>query len=374
MFLVLFLLFLGSLEGKVQLSRPIKALYIDSGIDWNNPANTVKSVVDSGYNVVLFAFYTTNYGPLDMATAWSSLDSATKQNTVNYAHSKGAVLMVSFGGDSDASFWTKDPVSLGTEVGSWAKSQLLDGVDYDLEGFSPSLTIGNKNSQQTISWLISLHNATKNALGADGFVSGAPQAPYIGAISPSSSSWAGPLGAYSAVYASIPLVIDFFFVQFYNQGSCYTDYNGLMISSGSPCGFPGTAFNEIVSYGIPSDKIIIGKPMISSDASNGFVSPSALNTMVKQYNQTFGIVPSFGAWQHHSGTADSNWINAIYGSSPTTTSVPPSTTTSPRIASTAGTTGSTSSSTTTGSIRTSTTGSTNGSTCSNNCSCTCQCF
>lgn len=358
---------------KIQLSHPIKALYIDSGIDWNNPTNTVKSVVDSGYNVILFAFYTSSYGPLDMALAWTYLDQAAKQNAVDYAHSKGAVLLVSFGGDTDGNYWQKDPNVLGAQVANWAKSQLLDGVDYDLEGFAPGLTIGNKNSQQTMSWLISLHQATKAVLGDDGFISGAPQGPYLGPISPSSTLWAGPIGGYTGLLNAIPNLIDFFFIQFYNQGpNCYANYNGLMINSGTGgCVFPGTSVNEIISYGVPFNKIIIGKPMLTSDASNGFISATNLNSIAIQYNQSFGVISSFGAWQHHSGSANKNWITTIYAGLPSlsTTTSNPILTAGPATTGTTGRIPSSTSTSTTGPIIT-----TGGNNCSNNCTCTCQCF
>jgi hypothetical protein len=56
------------------------------------------------------------------------------------------------------------------------------------------------------------------------------------------------------VYAGAAAAIDFFLVQFYNQGpSCYTTYNGLFLNSldGGACpNFPGTSVAEIARYGL----------------------------------------------------------------------------------------------------------------------------
>ncbi len=32
-------------------------LYINQGLDWNNPANTFRSIVDAGYNLIVLSFF-----------------------------------------------------------------------------------------------------------------------------------------------------------------------------------------------------------------------------------------------------------------------------------------------------------------------------
>ena len=49
-----------------------------------------------GFNVVILAFWLAS-GAADMALAWNGIPEATKQATAKYAHSRGAILMVSAG-------------------------------------------------------------------------------------------------------------------------------------------------------------------------------------------------------------------------------------------------------------------------------------
>jgi hypothetical protein len=67
-------------------------------------------------------------------------------------------------------------------------------------------------------------------------------------------------------------LIDFYFVQFYNQvDSRYDSYDELFIkASGSQ--FNGTSVKEIADRGISLEKIVVGKPLVPGDAANtGYV-------------------------------------------------------------------------------------------------------
>lgn len=60
----------------------------------------------------------------------------------------------------------------------------------------------------------------------------------------------------------------------------YTDCEGLLTKSGSS--FPNTAVMQLADAGVDLNKIVIGKPGIASDASDGFLSTSTLASCVKQ--------------------------------------------------------------------------------------------
>lgn len=61
----------------------------------------------------------------------------------------------------------------------------------------------------------------------------------------------------------------------------YTDCNGLFSESGSA--FPNTAVKQLADAGVDLNKIVIGKPGIASDATNGgFMEPSELAQCIKQ--------------------------------------------------------------------------------------------
>jgi hypothetical protein len=80
-------------------------------------------------------------------------------------------------------------------------------------------------------------------------------------------------------------MISFYNIQFYNQGSTtYGTAASLFNSSGGWA--PGTSVNEIIAKGIPSDKIVVGKPATTADAYNtGYMTASDLsNAFVAAYN------------------------------------------------------------------------------------------
>ncbi len=60
-------------------------------------------------------------------------------------------------------------------------------------------------------------------------------------------------------------MIDFYNVQFYNQGeTTYDSFEKLFVVSGGH--FPGTSVKEICERGVPLNKIVVGKPALQSDA------------------------------------------------------------------------------------------------------------
>jgi hypothetical protein len=95
--------------------------------------------------------------------------------------------------------------------------------------------------------------------------------------------------------------------------------------------WPGTSVFEIAQFGVPLDKIVIGKPASSADASNGYMSPGQLAQCVQQAKaKNWSEYPSLDpiqtsklihlslfvdggvmAWQ--SPTADSAWIGTVRG-------------------------------------------------------------
>lgn len=104
-------------------------------------------------------------------------------------------------------------------------------------------------------------------------------------------------------------MIDFYNVQFYNQGDTkYDTYETLFLNSGSF--FSGTAVKEIIARGIPAKKIVVGKPVTSGDAANtGFVPSASLGEFVSRAYTDFGWYGGVMFWQYVSdvgGQAISN--------------------------------------------------------------------
>jgi len=95
-------------------------------------------------------------------------------------------------------------------------------------------------------------------------------------------------------------MIDFYFVQFYNQGDTrYDTYDELFIKSTGY--FAGTAVKEIASRGIPLQKIVVGKPLVPTDATNtGFVKQADLGTWTARAYDEIGWFAGAGHWQFKS--------------------------------------------------------------------------
>jgi chitinase len=290
---------------------PLKVIYIDQISTWYpDPTVDFRQAADAGYNVIILAFYLSS-GPADAVYAWTNTATDDQRNaTLNYIHSKGAILMMSAGGATESPYNNISGQDYGTQTGEFAVKYLFDGVDYDLENFGPGLTYGNLSSQDIINWLSDCTSACKSILGSHKFISHAPQAPYIGPIG-SSNTWAGPLGGYASVNDKVGSMIDFYNIQFYNQGeSCYTTYNSLFVNS---CpSFPETSISQIFNSGFPLNKLIVGKPMLPSDASNGYIDPTILGQWFDNANKSLGWNAGVMTWQWHGLATSQLWLNKVY--------------------------------------------------------------
>jgi len=297
-----------TLLGNVSIAGAYRVIYIDfRNVNWNNPEQTVLAAVTTGFNVVILAFYLSGSGAADMALAWQGVPAATKQSTMQAVHSRGAVVLVSMGGATDSPYG-RDPSSLGQQVGNWARTNYLDGVDFDLEDLQPGCRAGSMTAAQTVSWMVTVSSSARSAVGSNAVITHAPQAPYFGRVG-DSASWAGSTGCYTGVYQGATF-INFFNAQFYNQGaSCYTTYAGLFQTACST--FPGTAVTQITSYGIPNAKVVVGKPVTSGDASNGWIAGATLGQWFRQGQSSYSWGAGYMGWQWGDQSTLSNWVNSI---------------------------------------------------------------
>jgi chitinase len=148
---------------------------------------------------------------------------------------------------------------------------LVSFTDIDYE----DLDAMNKADGSAEEWLASFTKQLRvNLPKGDFILTHAPLAPWF-----SPDKYAS--GAYNKVHADVGDSIDWYNIQFYNQGTTeYTTCEGLITASSSQ--WPKTAVLELVANGIPADKVVIGKPATTADATNGFVEPATLATCVEQ--------------------------------------------------------------------------------------------
>jgi len=257
-----------------------RVIYMDSkGYSyWGSWTDLLQGMAEQGYNTVILAFYLST-GPTDAAVTWSTTANGLNSNpvapgTFSTTVPPGMKLLVSAGGDQ---FYISsvDPTAFGTAVGTWAAINHLDGVDFDIEHLSPG-SATNDPWPAYIDWIskstIAAYNSYLSVAKKAPIITHAPQGPYFGPVSSSSSLWAGPTGGYTSVEKAVGKYISWYNIQFYNQGAtCYTTTAGLTTNSAADCPeAPGTSINEIISYGVPANKIVVGKPL-ATYASNGFM-------------------------------------------------------------------------------------------------------
>lgn len=314
---VLIVLSLVWCKNGFSVASPRKVIYIDwRGIDWNNPQQSVKDAVDAGFNVINIAFWMEG-SIADMAQAWQTVSQADQQSTIQYAHSKGAVVLVTAGGSTESPYSQYSGEKYGSDAATWAKANNLDGVDFDMENILPGFTYGSLTAPQLVQWLVDASRAVKTVMSSTALVTHAPQGPYfgpIGAAGTSASLWPGVTGGYSGVYAALGDGIDWFNVQFYNQGAtCYVDYAGIFANSGgNGCVFPGTSVSEIASYGLPLSKIVVGK-FISGGGGSGYVDPQSLSAYFKQASSSIGWSGGLMLWLWDGpGGAAAKYLETVY--------------------------------------------------------------
>jgi len=257
------------------------------------------NLVDDGYNLVILAFMVSNV-EWDCVTQWRLLGATEQVRIINYAHSKGARIIASAGGATDSPYSTFTGDAYGRSLATWAKTNNLDGVDFDLENFQMEFVWPGKTYAQMVQWVADATNAAREVLGANAIITHAPQPPYFG-----QHGWND---GYTEVYKKAPS-INFLMVQFYNNGE-QTTYESIFTTG------PWTTVQSIANAGIiPLNKIVVGKPAHASDigtASQGYNSAAQLNTMFARAKTELGWTGGVMGWQFLDRASNKAWIDGIY--------------------------------------------------------------
>ncbi|KAF8521730.1 glycoside hydrolase [Hysterangium stoloniferum] len=224
-----------------------------------------------GFNVVSLAFFLLA-GAFDKAQEWASLTQAQRKSIKSQYSAAGIKLIVSVFGSTDApTTYGADPIATANKMAKFVRDFGLDGVDVDYEDFD-AINAGDGKGE---AWIISFTKQLRTKLPQGQFLlTHAPVAPWF-----SPGGFGG--GAYLTVHQHVGNLIDWYNVQFYNQGSDeYTTCPGLLTNSSNT--WPQSALFEIAANGVPLNKLVIGKPGYSGDASNGYMSPSILAGCMQQ--------------------------------------------------------------------------------------------
>lgn len=251
-----------------------------------------------GFTHYNLAFWLTS-GPADNALEWSQGTKAQRRAIVKAYNDAGIRLGVSVFGSTDYPQNTYDNATeLALVIKSFVKGHSLQGVDVDYED-SDRMQRG-----ETTKWLIPLQRELRNQLpSGDYYITHAPQAPYF-------NKDAFQLG-YDWFHERVGDTVDFYNVQFYNQGD-YEDCTSLISESGSD--WPGTSLLQLNSqHGVPYEKLVVGKPSAKSEASNGYMAAGTLGKCLKQARNN-GWNGGVMLWQFEGGNALKNMISSIKSS------------------------------------------------------------
>ncbi|EIW79374.1 glycoside hydrolase family 18 protein [Coniophora puteana RWD-64-598 SS2] len=250
----------------------------------------------TGYNVFALSFWLST-GPADQAATWAQLDNATRASTKSAYEAAGIKLLVSaFGSTETPTSSGEDPVKTADSLAAWVIANNLDGVDVDYEDLAAFKAMDGSAEK----WLESFTTELRAKLPAtDYIITHAPVAPWF------SPSFTG--GGYVAVDKAVGNLIDWYNIQFYNQGTSeYTTCDGLLTQSSAA--WPKSSLFEISAQGVPLDKLVIGKPATATDATNGFIDTATLAGCLQTaagQKWNAGVM----VWEYPDAAAD--WIKAV---------------------------------------------------------------
>ncbi|KAF9038438.1 glycoside hydrolase [Panaeolus papilionaceus] len=255
-----------------------------------------------GFNVYILSFLLLE-GAWDKAYEWTTLTSAQRSSIKSQYAAAGIKLLVSAFGSTDVPTTVNaDPIATANTMAAWVIKYGLDGIDVDYEDIN-AFYAGDGKAE---AWLISFTKQLRIKLPQGKYLlSHAPLAPWF-----SPKKWPG--GGYIKVHAAVGNLIDFYNVQYYNQGaSDYTTCTSLLTASSSST-WPQTSVFQLISMGIPASKIVIGKPATKADGSSGFVPTSVMSDCLRQAKKQ-GWNGGVMAWEYP--RANSTWIAAVRQSS-----------------------------------------------------------
>ncbi|KAJ7066616.1 glycoside hydrolase family 18 protein [Mycena amicta] len=279
-------------------AAPHWLIYTDAFVSGLTGPPAVSAV--TGFNVFVLSFLLVE-GAWDKAEEWTQLSAADRASMKSQYNAAGIKLMVSAFGSSDVPTSTGvNPTTMATTMANWVIQFSLDGIDVDYEDFNP-FDAGNGSAE---SWLITFTTQLRALLPAGQYIiTHAPVAPWF-----SPNIWGG--GGYLRVHQAVGNLIDWYNIQFYNQGTSeYTTCNNLLTTSSST--WPGSAVFQIAASGVPLSKIVIGKPAGTGYANNGFMDAATLATCVTQAKSQ-GWNGGAMVWEYPGASA--SWIKTVRGS------------------------------------------------------------
>ncbi|KIL56762.1 glycoside hydrolase family 18 protein [Amanita muscaria Koide BX008] len=250
-----------------------------------------------GFNVYNLAFLLLE-GAWDNAQAWTSLTDTQRSSVkAQYAAAGIKIVISAFGSTDTPTTSGADPIATANTFADWVIRYQVDGIDVDYEDFGSF----NKGDGSAETWLIRFTQQLRARLPVGQYIlTHAPVAPWF-----EPNRWGG--GGYLRVHNTVGNLIDWYNIQFYNQGpSEYIYCHSLLWGSSNV--WPNTAVFQIAGNGVPLSKIVIGKPATTADADSGFMTVWKLAWclgVAKNAGWNAGVM----VWEYPH--ADANWIATV---------------------------------------------------------------
>ncbi|KAI8612110.1 glycoside hydrolase superfamily [Chytriomyces sp. MP71] len=180
------------------------------------------------------------------------------------------VLISAYGGGVNPTTDGHDPTKDAQKLAAFVKRNGFDGVDVDYEDEKALNGNGGEG------WLITFTTELRTLLPRPYIITHAPQGPHF-------SLTQFPSGGYVKVDQAVGDLIDWYNVQFYNQGStAYATCEDLLFHSKSEYTAKTSVFEINQFLGIPLEKLVIGKPVSSDGAGDGYMDPETLAGCLSQ--------------------------------------------------------------------------------------------
>ncbi|KAH8107404.1 glycoside hydrolase family 18 protein [Phellopilus nigrolimitatus] len=284
-----------SILARATPAAPHFVAYSDKWINGENGPPAVSDI--KGFNVFALSFILTS-GPADQAKEWVNIGAAARSKIKAQYAAAGIKLIVSaFGATDTPTTNGANAVNTANTIAAWVKQYDLDGIDVDYEDEKAM----NKGDGSAEKWLSSFTTQLRKELPQGQYIlTHAPLAPWF-----SPNKFGG--GGYLTVNKNVGNLIDWYNIQFYNQGTSeYTTCNGLLTTSSNT--WPKTALFQIAASGVTQNKLVIGKPATTSDASNGYIAPATLATCLKDAKAK-GWSAGAMVWEYPDAAA--SWIKTV---------------------------------------------------------------
>ena len=294
--------------------------YFGYNITYENFETLITTSANNGITHLLLEFIVLQYnGGTDPNTIyeiiyydtilnWMQFTSQQRTDLINLATQNGIKIVASFGGattfiDNNGLLGFLNSNSIYTNYVTMAEVLLnyvnnnnLDEIDLDIEHINGGVT--EQETQQMYNWMGLLSRELKTAENLPNntpltYLTHAPQTPYF------------YNGYFNGVYLSLENFygefIDCYLTQFYNQGNTYNNFDEIFIND--PVQLASVL--QIESYGIPIEKIIVGK---ATDAQpgmgdvvlwDGTTNPLVMNNIVN--NTLTYPEPLLQTWLLNSG-------------------------------------------------------------------------